>query len=234
MSVPPFTQLLSFVSGIARTHRRAGRPPKGPHLAAIAFCGASLLLVACTPSPPKPAMVAVGANGNYGYTEVMIEPDRYQVSYLTPRLKVANSRADQEAEIASEKARAHDLALWRAAQLGRDKGFAALKILDEHIDSDVTTNIQSTYPPGFYGFYGYGYRPYHHYPYPGGFGPIPWFPGDYPYGYWPGDSYRRTSSSLRVNSRLEIKFFKTGAEESQKIDDIIADMSKRYAEATYP
>ena len=231
MSVPPFTQLLSFVSGIARAHRRAGRPLKGPHLAAIAFCAASLLLAACTPSPPKPAMVAVGANGNYGYTEVMIEPDRYQVSYLTPRLKVSNSRTDRDAEIVAEKARAHDLALWRAAQLGRDKGFAALKILEEHTDSDVDTNVQRSYRPGFYGYYGYGSHRY----YPGGFGPVPWFPGDYPYGYWPGDYYyQRTTSSLRVNSRLEIKFFKTGAEGSRNIDDIIADMSKRYAEATYP
>lgn len=176
-------------------------------------------------------MVPVGTSGNYGYTDVMLEPDRYQVSYQTPSLKAANSRADREAEIVAEKARAHDFALWRAAQLGQEKGFAALKILNEHADSDVNTNIQRSYQPGFYGYYGYGL----HRHYPGGFGPVPWFPGDYPYGYWPGDYYyKRTTTSLRVNTRLEVKFFKTSVEDSQNIDTLIADMSKKYPQATYP
>jgi hypothetical protein len=234
MFVLTFTQMLSLVMRPPSSRRCAHRAAGQPRYLAVSMLLASMLLAACsTPSPPKPAMVAVGTNGNYGYAEVMLEPDRYQVSYLTPRLKVSNSRADREADIVAEKARAHDLALWRAAQLGREKGFAALKIVDAHTDSDVDTYVQRSYQPSFYGYYGYGYRPYRHYP--GGFGPVPWFPGDYPYGYWPDDYYyQRTTSSLRVNSRLEIRFFKTSTEGAQSIDAVIDDMSKKYAQATYP
>jgi len=233
MFVPTFTQMLSLVIRLLSCRRDADPAVRAAALHVAAIFLASLSLAACTPSPPKPAMVQVGANGNYGYSEVMLEADRYQVSYQTPRLKVSNSRADREADIVAEKARAHDLALWRAAQLGQEKGFEALQIMEEHTDSDVDTNVQRSYQPSFYGYYGYGYHSHHYYP--GGFGPVPWFPGDYPYGYWPDDYYyQRTTSSLRVNSRLEIKFFKTSAEGSQNIDAIIADMSKRYSQATYP
>lgn len=201
----------------------------------LSAAGLALLMGACsTPSPPKPAMVSIGANGNYGYSEVMLEPDRYQVSYLTPRLKVSASRADREADIVAAKAQAHDLAFWRAAQLGREKGFSALKLVDEHTDSDVSTNIQRSYSPAFYGFY--GFPRYRHYP--GGFGPIPWFPDDY-YGYGPWGpydyyEYQRTTSSLRVNSRLEVEFYETAPKEAQSIDAVIEELSKKYAGTTYP
>jgi hypothetical protein len=228
--------MLSFV--IARSvpdRRRAGAAASRRRALALPVAGLLLLMGACsTPSPPKPAMVPIGANGNYGYSEVMLETDRYQVSYLTPRLKVSVSRADREADIVAAKTQAHDLAFWRAAQLGREKGFSALKLVDEHTDSDVNTSTQRSYAPAFYGFY--GVPRYRHYP--GGFGPIPWFPGDYygygPWGYGPYDSYERTSSSLRVNSRLEVEFYKTGPQEAQSIDAVIEDLSKKYAGTTYP
>lgn len=228
------TNMLSSVISISPLHHAsralAGAVPR-PGVAAFALM--ALMLGACsTPSPPKPAMVAIGANGNYGYSEVMLEADRYQVSYLTPRLKVSASRSDRDADIVAAKTKAHDLAFWRAAQLGREKGFSALKLVDEHTDTDVNTNVQRSYQPGFYGygFYGYGYRRY-----PGGFGPVPWFPGDYPYDYYgPGDYYERTTTSMRVNSRLEVKFFKTSADQAQSIDAVIDDMAKKYGQATYP
>jgi hypothetical protein len=234
MFIPNFTQMLSLMTPLPAA-RRSGRRAVAAilHRAGAASAAiATLLLAACsTPSPPKPAMVPMGSNGDYGYTEIMLEPDRYQVSYQTPRLRVSTSRADREADIVAAKARAHDLAFWRAAQLGREKGFVSLKLVDEHTDSDVNTNVQRNYGPAYYGFYGYGYgyRPYRH-----GFGPVPWFPGDYPYGYGPGGYYQRTTSSLRVNSRLEIKFFETSEKDAQSIDDVIADMSKKYSQATYP
>ncbi len=235
MLIRRLTNMLSPVISFALPdHASRALAATMPRPGLTAFALMALMLGACsTPSPPKPAMVAIGANGNYGYSEVMLEPDRYQVSYLTPRLKVSASRSDRDADIVAAKAKAHDLAFWRAAQLGREKGFSALTLIDEHTDSDVNTNVQRSYQPGFYGygFYGYG----GHRRYPGGFGPVPWFPGDYPYDYYgPGDYYKRTTSSLRVNSRLEVKFFKTSEDQAQSIDAVIADMAKKYSQATYP
>jgi hypothetical protein len=200
----------------------------------IALMG--LLLAACsTPSPPQPAMVPMGPSGNYGYSEVMLQPDHYQVSYLTPPIKVSIDRTDRESEIAAAKTKTHDLALWRAAQLGREKGFSALKITDEHTDTNVNTNVQRSYQPSFYGYYGYGYQRR----YPGGFGPVPWFPGDYP-GYYPydygpgyGDYYERRRSSVNVDSRLDVQFFKAIQDDAQSIDTVIDDMTKKYAQATW-
>jgi hypothetical protein len=235
MLIHSLTQKLSSVILLASFRRvPCALAAVTPRLGIAAFALTVLSLAACsTPSPPKPAMVPIGANGNYGYAEVMLEPDRYQVSYLTPRLTVSNSRSDRDANIVAAKAKAHDLALWRAAQLGREKAFSSLKVVDEHTDTDVNTNVQRSYQPGFYGygFYGYG----GHRRYPGGFGPVPWFPGDYPYDYYgPGDYYERTTSSMRVNSRLEVKFFKTSADQAQSIETVIDDMAKKYSQATYP
>jgi hypothetical protein len=230
-----FTQMLSPVMRVlpARRGRRASagslrRIANGPILAA------TWLLAACSTAPePKPAMVPIGANGNYGYDAVMLASDEYQVSYVTPRLKVPLNRVDRDTSIAAEKQRAHDFAFWRAAELGREKGFSAMKQLNDHTDTNIDTNVRRDYSPGFYGFYGYGYGPYRRYP--GGFGPVPWFPGDYPYGYGPGGYYyERTTTSMRVNSRLDIKFFKTAAEQAQSIDAVIEAMTKKYNQATYP
>lgn len=244
MFISSFTQMLS-PSILPPLSRHSGRRSvaTGLHRArAVSIAiAAAMLLAACSTAPAKPAMVPIGADGNYGYNEIMLESDHYQVSYLTPRLQVAVSRADREADITAAKAQAHDLALWRAAQLGREKGFSVLKLMNEHTDTNVDTNVQRGYDPAFYG-YGYGYRSHRYYP--SGVGPFSGFAGDRAWGYGPYDSYSpygfapgsygRATSSMQVNSRLEVKFFKTSTEQAQSIDTIIEDMSKKYTQATYP
>src|SRR5258707_124443 len=99
MFISSFTQMLSPPTR-PLLPRQSGRRSVSTSLhrarAVSIALSAALLLAACsTPAPSKPAMVPVGANGNYGYDEIMLEPDHYQVSYLTPQLRVAVSRADR-------------------------------------------------------------------------------------------------------------------------------------------
>jgi hypothetical protein len=231
-----FTQMLSSVRRVSPPPRRDRRAMTGSlsRVASGSILAAALLLAACSSTPaPKPAMVPISANGNYGYDAVMLTTDEYRVSYMTPRLKVPLNRVDRDVSIASEKQRAHDFAFWHAAELGHEKGFTAMKQLNDHTDTNIDTNVRRDYGPGFYGFYGYGYGSYRHYP--GGFGPVPWFPGDYPYDYGPGGYYyERTTTNMRVNSRLDIKFFKTATDQAQSIDAVIEEMTKKYNPATYP
>jgi hypothetical protein len=117
----------------------------------------AVLLAACsaTPSPPRPAMVPLGSANDYGYSEVRLQDDRYQVSYISPRQRVSASRSDREAEVARERTRAHDFALWRAAQLAQ--GYYGYR------DPWYWRRPWYPYRPGYFGdpfydpFYGPGY-----------------------------------------------------------------------------
>lgn len=204
-----------------------------------AACAALLLaglLAACaTASVPKPAMVPLGGANDYGYSEVKLQDDRYQVSYRTPRQRVSTSRSDREAEVAAARARARDLALWRAAQLGQEKGFAAVKVLEEQTDSDVDVTVDRGYraDPFFYGLYGYHDDPLYWrrpwYPYHPGYFSDPFYD---PF-YGPGGYYERPRATLRVSARLVVRFFKQASEDARATTDIIAEMTKKYGSLVY-
>jgi hypothetical protein len=196
----------------------------------------AVLLAACsaTPSPPRPAMVPLGSANDYGYSEVRLQDDRYQVSYISPRQRVSASRSDREAEVARERTRAHDFALWRAAQLAQEKGFVALEVLEEHTDSDVDVTVGRGYRPDpfFYGYYGYRdpwywRRPW--YPYRPGYFGDPFYD---PF-YGPGYYYERPHASLRVSARLVVRFFKTTGDDARAAADISAEMTKTYGAPVY-
>src|SRR6185295_11353291 len=74
------------------------------------------LTTACTQSrrPPVAAMVPQSTNGVFGYSDKMVAPDLYEVTYVSPRLR-ATQDADDAHGLAGEKQRVYDLALWRAA-----------------------------------------------------------------------------------------------------------------------
>jgi hypothetical protein len=160
----------------------------------------SLVLVATvisgcsTRTPPVAAMVAQGATGDYGYSEQMLAPDLYKVSFVSPRLR-ARSDSDSAHGLAAEKQRVYELALWRASQVAKEKGYPAFLVQQESRDVDVTVRRDPVYPayppvPYFFGHcrwrcgwpYGYGYWPY-----------------DYGYGYY------RTRAAGRVSVDLTVK-----------------------------
>jgi len=193
------------------------------------LCAVLLLgLAGCSNSysPPRPAMVSLGAVGDYGYSDIRLSENRYEIRYVEPRLRVSTSRDDRETAIEAAKQRSYDLALWRAAQLAVEKNYAALKVEQDHRDADidVTTRSYRSYPP-LMGFGWYGYQ-------------RPWFPYHYGYGAYPwyiDDAYvSRPSASARVSVRLIVKFEDKVGEDNLDAAATIEQMRQRYAATTFP
>jgi hypothetical protein len=163
---------------------------------------AGLVLVAAlvsgctTRTPPVAAMAAQGATGDYGYSEQMLAPDLYRVSFVSPRLR-ASSDADDAHGLAGEKQRVYELALWRASQLAQEMGYPAFLVQQENRDVDVTVRRDPVYP---------AYPPFPYY-----WGGCRWHCGwpYYGYGYWPYYGYGyRTRAAGRVSVDLTVKMLR--------------------------
>lgn len=112
------------------------------------------LLSACATTPPKPAMAPLGVNGPFGYSERPITQDRTTITYTGPFVMVSSSNPRNDGRLQGELSKTYDLALWRAAQLGQQQGYAGLKVDHEQRDSDVNVHDTPIYRP--YPYYSYG------------------------------------------------------------------------------
>jgi hypothetical protein len=177
-------------------------------------------------APPRPAMVAFGSVGDFGYSETRLADDRYQVRYVEPRLRVSTNKTERDTAIAAAKQRSYDLALWRAAQLAVDRGFAALSVVQDRRDADVDVTTRRVY--GASPFVGFGY-----YGSPG-WDHGPWFPYHYGYPYYPYYPYERASASARVSVMLQVRFLRTAGDGAVDAAATIETMQRRYAGATFP
>jgi hypothetical protein len=140
-------------------------------------------LAACAaPAPPKPAMVALGTSGDFGYSSKDLGTDRVEVTYRGDAVKVSVSNPREDARTQMELDKAHDLALWRAAQIAEERGKPGFKIENEKRDSDVDVQNRSYYRPS--PFYDPFWDPYDDPFYPG-YRRRPLFYG----GYGPGFPY---------------------------------------------
>lgn len=153
-----------------------------------------------TPAPTVPAMTALAANGDYGYSETALAADRYEVTFVTPSL-AAPGDPDNDYGLAGQKDRAHALALWRAAQLALEHGYPAFRVESESRNVDVAVADPPPAPPFV-------------------MAPLRTLSGppcrsdcDNPVGYW-GDPYfnprydawyRRSHSSGRVTATLTVR-----------------------------
>ncbi len=177
-----------------------------------------------TRQPPVAAMVAQSVTGEYGFSEQMLSPDLYKVSYVSPRLR-ATEGSDDNHGLAAEKQRVYELALWRAAQLAKEKHYPAFLVQQESRDVDVTVRRDPVYPayppmPYFFGRrcwdcgwpYGYGYGPY-----------------GYGYGY----GYYRTRAAGRITVNLTVKMLSSPTPESFDTAATEARLRKAYASATF-
>jgi hypothetical protein len=113
----------------------------------------ALLLPACaTPTPSKPAMAPFGVNGDFGYLERDLGPDKngaqeIEVTYRGAVVKVdsRNPRDDFRNRIELDKA--YDLALWRAAQIAAARHKSGLTVDHDSKNSDVEVQRRSYYEP---------------------------------------------------------------------------------------
>jgi len=97
-------------------------------LRVLAIVALSLLAAGCATPPPKPAFVAYGTAGTFGYSDTRLADDLYQVTYVTPYIRTATDEAGRTAELAQQKQQAYELALWRAAQLAEKAGYPAMQV----------------------------------------------------------------------------------------------------------
>jgi len=178
--------------------------------------------------PPVPAMVALSANGDYGYSETAVAPGLYAVTFVSPSLS-AHGDPEQDYGLDGEKQRVAALALWRAAQLALEQGYPAFQVQSQTSDADVTV-VDPPGPP-----------PYVLAPLRTISGPPCRWDCDRPIGYW-GDPYfnpvydnwyRRGHSSGRVTANLTVKMLPgliTGAEDAAQTD---ARLRAAYTGATF-
>ena len=137
--------------------------------AAIAF---AILwsLAACQGAPAPPLMSPLDDGAGYGYGERQLSERRYEVFYLAPTVRTWVDRKQREGDIERARGLAHDLALWRAAELAMEDEFDAFTVEDRRSDVDVEIIEERPdfFDAGFhhhrlYGFHGYydyapGYR----------------------------------------------------------------------------
>ena len=188
-------------------------------IASVIVLGTLTSACADNRKPPVAAMVPQSANGVFGYSDRMLGPDLYEVTYVSPQL-----RATQDAEtahgLAGEKQRVYDLALWRAAQLAQEKKFPAFQVQHESRDVDVTVRHDPVYP---------AYTP------PLFFGRCRW-DCDWSFGFWPYDygypTYR-TRAAGRITVNLTVKLLAHATADSLDTAATIERLRKAYGSATF-
>ena len=191
----------------------------GKALATVLF-----LLSACSShEPTRAAMVPQATNGEYGYSDKPLDATRYEVTYVSPRLR-ADTGSDNDHGLEAEKQRVYEFALWRAAELADSKGYPAFKVTQESRNVDVTVNRQQAVAP-YYGPWGpWGYR---HWPY----GPYGYWPYDYGYG-WPG-YYTYTTASGRVTVKLTVQLLAALEEGALETNSTLEHLRKTHGSEGY-
>ena len=125
-----------------------------------ALLAACVLLAACT--SPEPTRYQQSDSGEgFGYSEKWLDEVTYEVRFAGNRL--------------TERETVENYALFRAAELAREKGFESFALLDRTVEENTTEKLYYDSPgpygaPFHYGPYGWGH-PYHYHPghfgYPG-------------------------------------------------------------------
>jgi hypothetical protein len=145
---------------------RRGRPWVG----CIAIAGA---LSACESHPAPPLLSPIAVAGAYGYSDLALGDNRYQISYAGPSQRSLRAPSARETTVAAERTQAYDFALWHAAQVTLAQGFIGFRV------SNVRTNVD-TLAEDYEPFYGPPFYPYHRFwepygPYSGPYlGPSPY------------------------------------------------------------
>jgi len=167
-------------------------------------------LAGCAVHPRQTAMVAATPQSGFGYSETKLSPDRYEVRYATPALKLPADSESRASAVEKEKQRAFDLALWHAAEIALAGGFTRLSIGPAHRDADI--QVKKLYTPAAPGVFGPGgmiypqwiYNPMVAYYGAPGIGPY-WMYED------PFADQPEVAANGRITARLEVTFARTAS-----------------------
>lgn len=176
-------------------------------------------LSACATVPPKPAMAPLGVNGPFGYSEQPIVQDRTTVTYTGPFVTVNSNNPRNDDRLQGELTKTYDLALWRAAQIGQQQGYAGFKVDHEQRDSDVEVHDTPIYRP-----FPYAYGPC----WGRCFGRPFWFND----GYYDVQRIARGRAVIRI-SVLYSKQFNPTDNGSLSVAALLSQMQSKWAGATY-
>ena len=136
-------------------------------------------------------------------------------------LSVPASSVGTEPAIGPEQDKVRDLALWRAAEIALEGGFAGLKIRQETRDNDFMVREEIVPQPFWYPYYGF-YSQYYHRPV--------WFAE----GYGTYNTRQRASLRARITMRVEL-FEVLDPDDPEMLDAaaIKAEMQARRSGAAY-
>jgi hypothetical protein len=110
----------------------------------LAVLAILLALAACSSGPTAPLFSPIEGNGQYGYSDQSLAEDRVAVTY-TGTTRQGFGYAGRNSEIERKAVdEAVDLALWRAAQIAKARGFKGFTVADSRID------VRTYADPGYY------------------------------------------------------------------------------------
>lgn len=209
MSQPP-------AGTVKRALRRHGPVPLGllvPILIAVAACGPK--------KPPPPLMSAVTeTKGRYGYSEREIDGARVEISYFAPVRRVPPGATYRAPFTQAAIDLASDLALWRAAQLAKEREVPRFTVEKRRTDVVVDRYRGGYYPDPFFG------PPWpYYYRYPWG------YPFGFPYPYY---SYEPPRAYGRAIVRMTVYFGTLADRRSQQTANVIDRMTQKYGTANAP
>jgi hypothetical protein len=176
-------------------------------------------------------VAADGANG-YGYSEQRFAADRYQVIYESPSLDLPEDEAARAQRLEVEKARAYDLALWRATQIAIAGGFGYLKVETERRDAAVDVKRQYVPVPAwsdsFYGPGGTLSPPYWFYDWPRPMGSFTYYPDPF------AIQQVKIRATGQITADLTVSLSQAPAPGYQDAAALGRQLAARYAGASYP
>ncbi len=184
----------------------------------------TLMMAGCATTPPKPAMAPLGSNGPFGYSDQPIVDNQTTITYTGPYRMVSTSNPRGDGRLQGELDKTYDLALWRAAQIGQQQGYAGMKVDKEQKDTDVQMNDRPVYMPGPF-YYG-----------PCCFGPYRRFYGPaYPMGFYDDYYTVQREAYARAVVRLSIIYSRTFEPTSGEISipATLSGMQTKWGTPTY-
>ena len=103
----------------------------------LALLAAVFVLAGCESAPRAPLMSPYSDEIGFGYSDRELSDRQFEVRYLAPTTRTWLNPDKRESEAEETRERSYDLALWRAAELVLEKGFAAFAVTNSHTDVEV-------------------------------------------------------------------------------------------------
>jgi hypothetical protein len=117
----------------------------------LGLLAVAILAGGCTITPPAPLLSPIEVAKSYGYSEVALGDNIFQVTYVAPAQRTGRSGEMRAATVAAERKLAYDLAVWRAAQLALAHGYAGFRVGNTNANINAYEEEPAYFPPPWWG-----------------------------------------------------------------------------------